>query len=313
MIRYLITGGSGFIGCNIVRKLIKDDNNKVVVLDNFSTGNKQNLNDVLSNIELIEGDIRDKQKVDECVKNVDYILHQAAIPSVQRSIEDPYYSIDSNIMGTLNLLLSCKKYNIKKFILASSSSVYGNSHILPKTENLTSNPLSPYALSKYTGEKLCKMFSNIYNINTICLRYFNVFGPYQNEQSEYSAVIPLFINAFIQDKDIIIYGDGEQSRDFTFIDNVIKANILSCHCELGQGQIFNVGCGKQISLNQIIEKLKIIFNKDINVVYKDERIGDVKHSLANIEESKRWLQYYPSVEFDEGLQQTVEYFINKNK
>lgn len=308
---YLVTGGSGFIGCNIVRELIKDKNNKVRIIDNFSTGNKENLNDIISDIELIEGDIKDKKLVDECVNGVDYILHQAAIPSVQKSIADPLSSMDINIMGTINLLLSSKKYNIKKFVFASSSSIYGDSYILPKTENLNSNPLSPYALSKYTGEKTCQIFSKIYNINTICLRYFNVFGPYQNPNSEYSAVIPIFINSFISDKDIIIYGDGNQSRDFTYVNNVVNANILACKSDINDGSIFNIGCNQQISLNEIIEKLKNIFNKNINILYKDERIGDVKHSLADIEKTKKYLNYIPSILFDKGLKTTVDWYLNK--
>ncbi len=229
MTTYLVTGGAGFIGLNIVEELLKR-RQKVCVLDNFSTGKRENILPFLDKIELIEGDIRDYRVVRETVDEVDFILHQAALPSVPRSIKDPITTNEVNVSGTLNILDAAKNAGVKRIVYASSSSVYGNSEILPKSEDMSPEPISPYAVSKLAGEKYCKVFSEVYGLETVILRYFNVFGPRQDPNSQYSGVIAKFTDAFLNNKPLAVYGDGEQSRDFTFVDDVVKANLLAINC-----------------------------------------------------------------------------------
>lgn len=300
--KYLITGGAGFIGSNIVKELLRRKE-KVRVLDNFATGKRENLFEFKGNqnFELIEGDLRSFHIVRNAVKKVDYILHQGALPSVPRSINDPITTNDVNILGTLNILEAAKEFGVKRVVYASSSSVYGNSEKLPKDEDMPVAPLSPYALSKYTAERYCQIYYKIYGLETVVLRYFNVFGPNQDPTSQYSAVIPKFIKLIKEGKSPIIYGDGTQSRDFTYVANVVKANLLACEAGGVAGEVINIACGERYTLLQLVENINKIFGKNIEPVFEKERVGDVKHSLAGIEKAKKLLNYQPSIDFNEGL------------
>lgn len=307
--KILVTGGAGFIGSHIVDNLVKD-NYSVRVLDNFSTGNINNLSqEIRDRIEFIEGDIRSYHIVHNAVKGVDVILHLAALPSVPRSIKDPITTNEVNVVGTLNILNAAKEFGIKRLVLSSSSSIYGNNPVSPKTENMYPNPLSPYAISKVTAENYCRIFSEIYGLQTISLRYFNVFGPRQNPFSEYSAVIPKFINLVLNDKQIIIDGDGTQSRDFTYVQNVVDANIRCINQEIEQKYlVMNVACQESISLNKFVKILSEKLNKEIKIEYLESRTGDVKHSLADIRSAKQHIGYTPFVSFEKGIEKTIKYF-----
>lgn len=307
---FLVTGGAGFIGSNIVKKLISLGH-KVRVLDNFATGKRENLfpyknND---NFTAIEGDLRSFHIVREAVKGTDFILHQGALPSVPRSINDPITTNDVNILGTLNILEAAKEFGVKRVVCASSSSVYGNSEVMPKIEDMPVYPLSPYALTKYSQERYCQIYSELYGLETITLRYFNVFGPNQDPSSQYSAVIPKFINLIKNGKQPVIFGDGLQSRDFTYVENNVEANILACYSKQGVGQAFNIACGQSFTLLELVEKINTILGTNIQPILAEERAGDVKHSLAGIEKAKSQLNYTASISFDEGLKRTIEFFV----
>lgn len=304
---YLVTGGAGFIGSNIVRNLVTGGK-KVRVLDDFSTGKKENLKG-LSGFELIEGSLTAPKAVQEALKGVSYVLHQGAIPSVPKSIADPIKSNEANITGTLNLLVGAKEAGVKKLVFAASSSAYGDTETLPKVETMPADPLSPYAVNKYSGELYCRVFANIYNLPAVSLRYFNIFGPRQDPGSEYAAVIPKFIQAMLKGESPVIFGDGEQTRDFTFIENAVEANLLACNSNMvGQGEVINVACGARYSLNELVCLLNKILGTNITPVYEEQRVGDVKHSLADIGKAKELLGYKVQVGFEEGLRQTVEWF-----
>jgi UDP-glucose 4-epimerase len=304
---YLITGGGGFIGSNIVRALV-ERSQQVRVLDNFATGRRQNLLELESKIELIEGDIREQAVAERAVKGVDYVLHQAALGSVPRSVQDPITSNEVNVNGTLNLLWAAKKAHVKRFVTASSSSVYGNTPQLPKEENMMPNPISPYAVSKLASERYTLSFNAVYGLQTVALRYFNVFGPKQDPASQYAAVIPRFITAIMNGSTPIVYGDGEQSRDFTYIDNVVQANLLACTALEAPGQFMNIACGDRYSLNTLLQLIAEIMGKKVRPIYETERPGDVKHSLASIERAKNILGFLPTINFREGLKRTVAWF-----
>jgi nucleoside-diphosphate-sugar epimerase len=306
---YLITGGAGFIGSNIVKKLL-ETGEKVRVVDNFSTGKRENIQEFLGNsdFELIESDLSDLDVCRKAMKGIDFVLHQAAIPSVPRSIADPLATNNSNIAATLNLLIAARDEKIKKFVYASSSAVYGDNPVLPKKEDFSVNPISPYGLTKYTGEKYVQLFYQIFGLHTICLRYFNVFGPKQDPESEYAAVIPKFITALLNKQNPVVFGDGEQTRDFTFVDNIVHANLLAVKAKTGFGEVFNIACGKQISLNQLIELLQEIINTDIKPEYTEPQQGDITHSHADISKAREILGYEPNIEFKDGLIKTVEWF-----
>ncbi len=305
--KFLVTGGAGFIGSNIVDELLKR-NYEVKVLDNFSTGKRENLAEYGNNIELIEGDIRSYHIVKDAVAGVDVILHQAALPSVPRSINDPITSNEVNVTGTLNILEAARKNNVQKIVFASSSSVYGDNPKLPKDESMIPNPLSPYAVSKLSGEKYCSVFTRIYGLKTIALRYFNVFGPRQDPNSQYSAVIPKFIKAIMAGESPVIFGDGEQSRDFTFVRNVIEGNILAATTDCESGIAMNCACHGRITLNELVANINEILGKNVKPVYKEPRAGDIKHSFADIDLAGKNLHYKPLVEFKEGLKITIESF-----
>ena len=307
--KYLVTGGAGFIGSNIVSELLRQGQ-QVVVLDNFATGKRENILPLMkdSNLTLIEGDLRSFHIVRSAVKGVDYILHQGALPSVPRSINDPITSNDVNILGMLNILEAAKEFGVKRVITASSSSIYGNSVTLPKVENMPVNPLSPYALTKYAQERYCQIFSQIYGLETVALRYFNVFGPNQDPTSQYSAVIPKFIKLIMADKEPVIYGDGSQSRDFTFVENNVWANIQACTAPKAAGEVINIACGERYTLIELVNMINEILGKNIEPKFEKDRAGDVKHSLAGIDKAKGLLGYEVRVDFKEGLERTVEYF-----
>ena len=303
---FLVTGGAGFIGSNIVQELVQRGE-EVSVLDNFSTGKRENLTPFLDKINLIEGDVRSYHTVRKAVDDVDFILHQAALPSVPRSINDPITTNDVNVTGTINILDAAKDANVKRVVFASSSSIYGEIGNLLKTEDMLPQPLSPYAVSKLAGEKYCQAFTRLYGLETVCLRYFNVFGPNQDPTSQYSAVIPKFINLMKMGKPATIFGDGEQSRDFTFVENVVQANLLACKkgFEEISGEIFNIACGKRITINDLVKSINQILKTDIEPNYASSRPGDVKHSLANIGKAQQFLNYDVKVEFIEGLSQVM--------
>jgi len=308
---FLVTGGAGFIGSHIAGELVKQ-NQKVRVLDNFSSGKRDNLLHLLDKIELVEGDIRDMWTVFDAVDGVDFIVHEAALTSVQRSIDNPLTTNEVNISGTLNLLKAALDKKVKRVIFASSSSVYGNTPKQPKVETMTPHPISPYAISKLAAEEYCLSFYKLYGLETVCLRYFNVFGPGQEPESQYSAVIPKFISYFLEGRSPIVYGDGEQSRDFTFVSNVVEATLLACFKPEAPGKILNIATGLAHSLNQFIEILNRLTGNNIKPVYAKDRSGDVRNSRADITSAKRMLDYQPKVDFQKGLEETVEYFSPKD-
>ncbi len=310
---YLVTGGAGFIGSNIVQELLNRGED-VRVLDNFSTGKRENIFRFKNNksFELIEGDLRSFHTVRDAVREVDYILHQGALPSVPRSINDPITTNDVNILGTLNILEAAREFDVKRIVYASSSSIYGDSEELPKREDMFIRPLSPYALSKYTAERYCQIYTKIYNFETVCLRYFNVFGPKQDPFSQYSAVIPKFIELIAKDKQPTIYGDGTQSRDFTYVQNVIEANLLACTAPKAAGQVINIACQTTTTLLELVKMINDYLHKDINPRFDEDRSGDVKHSLASIKKAEDLLDYKVEVPFKNGLYKTIDFLLNKN-
>jgi nucleoside-diphosphate-sugar epimerase len=303
----LITGGAGFIGSNIAETLVRQGE-VVRVLDNCSTGRLSNLDSCIRSIEFIHGDIRDLAQVREAMEGIDYVLHQAAVPSVGRSVDDPITTNESNVTGTLNVLVAARDAGVRRVVYAGSSSSYGNSEILPKREDMPARPISPYAISKYTGEQYCRVFYELYGLETVVLRYFNVFGPRQNPDSQYAAAVPTFINAITDNRQTTIFGDGEQSRDFTFVENVVQANILACHAEGAAGEVFNIACGKRTTINRLVEIIKGILGYDGECVYDQERRGDVRHSLADISKARRILGYEPLVDLETGLERTIGWF-----
>ncbi|MBX0317368.1 MULTISPECIES: SDR family oxidoreductase [Shouchella] len=307
MATYLITGGAGFIGSNIAKALVAKGE-KVKILDNFNTGKKDNIAEFIDEIEVIDGDFTNEKTVQSALKQVDVVFHQGAIPSVPKSIQNPIESNHANVSGTLQLLQGAVEARVSRFIYAASSSAYGDSETLPKHEQLPGNPMSPYAVSKYTGELYCKVFYNLYGLETVSLRYFNVFGPRQDPNSKYAAVIPSFIKAMLNDKPPTIFGDGTQSRDFTFIDNVVAANLLAANAPKLQGESVNIGGGASIDLNSLVDEINVLLGKQIQANYGSERPGDVKHSLADIHLAEKLIAYRPTVSFQEGLRQTVEWF-----
>jgi UDP-glucose 4-epimerase len=305
----LVTGGAGFIGSSITRALL-DRGDRVRVIDDFSSGKRENLASVIDNtrLEVVEGDIRNAALLARVLDGVEWVFHQAAIPSVQRSVEDPLPSNDVNVNGTLHLLLAARRAGVRRVVYAASSSAYGDSPTLPKREDMATAPLSPYAVAKLAGEHYCRSFFEVYGLETVSLRYFNVFGPRQDPTSLYSAVIPLFITAALRRKPVKIYGDGEQSRDFCFIDNVVSANLLAAEAPGAGGRMFNVACGEAVSLNQMLALIEQMSGTPIARQHQPPRAGDVRHSLADIQAARTTLGYEPRVSFAEGLRHTYDWF-----
>lgn len=308
---FLITGGAGFIGSNIVEYLLKYGAKKVRILDNFSTGSHSNIEEFKSNpaFELIEGDIRDLETCKKAVTGIDYVSHQAALGSVPRSINDPITTNEVNISGFLNMLVAAREAGIQRMIYAASSSTYGDHPALPKVEDQIGNPLSPYAVTKYVNELYAGVFSKTYNFHTIGLRYFNVFGPRQNPQGPYAAVIPLFIEAALKGQAAIINGDGETSRDFTFIENAVQANVKALLAgDMTRHEIVNIAFGERTSLNQLWSRINKIANTNIKPKHKEERTGDVKHSLADIKNAQKVIGYIPRVSVFDGLKMAFKWY-----
>ncbi|MDQ6695256.1 MAG: SDR family oxidoreductase [Chloroflexota bacterium] len=304
MARYLVTGAAGFIGSNIVEELVRRGE-EVWALDNMATGRIDNLQGMLKQIRFIEGDILDDAALKQATQGVDYILHQAAIPSVPRSMKDPFASHEANATGTLRVLLAAREAGVKRVVFASSSSVYGDSPTLPKREDMPTRPLSPYAVSKLTGEEYCKVFARVFDVPTVALRYFNVFGPRQNPDSQYAAVIPAFIKAISAGKQPTIYGDGTQTRDFSYISNVVAANLLACRSDAAVGLALNIACGERISLLQLVEQINTLTGRSVEPIFSAGRQGDVKDSLADISLAGEKMGYKAEVLFPEGLKYTV--------
>ncbi|MEW5994897.1 MAG: SDR family oxidoreductase [Candidatus Zixiibacteriota bacterium] len=309
--RYLVTGGAGFIGSNLAAHLA-ERGEQVRILDNFSSGKRENIETLPDSVEVIDGDLRDYWTVIRAVQRVDYVMHQAALPSVPRSVKNPLTSNAVNVTGTLNILEASRQAGVKKLVFASSSSVYGESEELPKHEDMVPHPLSPYAVTKLTCEHYCRVYWELYRFPTVSLRYFNIFGPNQDPHSEYAAVIPRFITRLLRGKAPIVFGDGEQSRDFTYIDNCVQANILAAANDDMGGTHFNVACGGQFTLNDLLEKLRSIIGVDLEPQYDPPRPGDIRHSYAATNRLGRH-GYKPTVGFEEGLRRTVEFFRRRLK
>jgi len=306
---YVVTGGAGFIGSNIAEAL-RRRGDRVRVLDNFSTGRRENLA-AIGDVELIEGDLRDPQAVRRAVSGADGVFHQAALRSVPRSVDDPLSSNDVNVTGTLVLLMACREAKVRRVVYASSSSVYGDDPALPKVETLATRPISPYAVSKLAAEHYCQTFARLYGLETVSLRYFNVFGPRQNPESKYSAVIPRFLAQALAGEPLEVHGDGEQSRDFTYIDNVVRGNLLAMETPGVSGEVFNVACGSRHSLLAIADAIADFLGRKLPRTHVASRPGDVKHTLADISKAERLLGYRPIVDFATGMQRTCEYFVGR--
>ncbi len=307
MTRYLVTGGAGFIGSNIARQLLKDGH-EVTVLDNFSTGHRRNIESLPGEVKLVEGDLRSVDDIKRAIEGVQYVIHQAALPSVARSVRDPFPTEQVNATGTLRLLWEAHAAGVKRVVQASSSSVYGESPTLPKVETMATAPMSPYAVSKLTAEVYGQCFTRTYGLEVVSLRYFNVFGPWQDPNGEYAAVIPKFIALMLEGKAPTIFGDGLQSRDFSYIDNVVQANIKACTAPDAPGKTFNIACGERTDLLQLVEVLNQILGTNLTANHAPERAGDIKHSLADIDQAREILGYDAKVDFAQGIRKTVEWY-----
>jgi UDP-glucose 4-epimerase len=307
-VRALVTGGSGFIGSNLVRALL-ERGDSVRILDNFSTGNRANLADVQDDVELVEGELRSYERVHNAVRGVETVFHQGALPSVPRSVQDPLTTGAVNVEGTLNVLLAARDEGVRRVIFASSSSVYGNSGTLPRMESAAVDPIAPYAVAKLAAERYCVSFSRVYSLETVALRYFNVFGPRQDPTSQYAAVVPRFIAAIAAGRPVSIYGDGTQSRDFTFVANVVHANLLAAEAEGVSGAVVNVATGSPVTVNHLAETIGRLLGRAVEIEYLPDRAGDVRHSWADLTEAKRVLGYEAAVGLEAGLQRTAEFFV----
>jgi len=307
MNRFLVTGGAGFIGSNIAAKLVSQGC-FVRVIDNLLTGKKSNLADIIDNIEFIEADMGDEKIARSAMKDIDVVLHQGALPSVPRSIDDPAETHRHCLDATFTLLLAARDAGIKRFVYASSSSTYGDTPTLPKVETMPPMPLSPYAVGKLAGEYYCSVFYEVFGLETISLRYFNVFGPHQDPTSQYAAAIPAFVTAILKDKPPTVFGDGQQTRDFTYVDNIVEANLLAAKAEHTAGQVLNIACGKAVTVNETIDVINAAVGKNIKPIYTDPRPGDIKHSLADITLAEKLLAYKPTIPFRQGLQKAISWY-----
>jgi nucleoside-diphosphate-sugar epimerase len=305
--RYLVTGGAGFIGSNTVDELVRRGHS-VVVLDDLSAGKEENLAEVRSKITFVKGSITDLEVVHKAMQQADYVIHLAARTSVPRSVKDPLETNRINIDGTLNVLVAARDNKVKRVVFAASSSAYGETPTLPKTESMLPQPISPYGVTKYVGELYAKAFGRCYGLENVCVRYFNIFGPRQDPDSAYSGVLSRFATAFLEDQQPVVYGDGEQTRDFTYVDNAVQANLLACEATTATGGVFNVGTGGRVSLNQTLEYLRQITGKKLQAKYDPPRDGDIRDSQADISLAQQVLGYEPTVMFEEGLQRTFEWY-----
>jgi len=309
MEKFLVTGGAGFIGSNICSKLVSQGC-FVRVIDNLLTGKKSNLTAIIDKIEFIEADMGDENIARTAMKDIDVVLHQGALPSVPRSIDDPAATHKHCVDATFTLLLAARDAGIKRFVYASSSSTYGDTPALPKVETMPPQPLSPYAVGKLTGEYYCSVFYNVFGLETISLRYFNVFGPHQDPTSQYAAAIPAFVTAILKDQQPTVFGDGLQSRDFTYVDNVVDANLLAARAEHTTGQVLNIAYGKAVTVNETIDVINDLLGKNIKPLYTDPRPGDIKHSLADITLAQKTIGFKPSVPFKQGLKLAIDWYHN---
>lgn len=305
--RALVTGGGGFIGSHLARRLLREGY-QVRILDNFATGRRENLMDVRDDIELVEGDIQSYERVHNAVRDCHVVAHLAALPSVPRSVQDPLTSNATNVTGTLNVLLAARDANVGRVVYASSSSVYGANPELPKREEMASLPISPYAVAKHAGESYCRAFHQVFGLETVAVRYFNVFGPGQDPLSQYAAVIPNFIMALLDGTSPVIFGDGEQSRDFTYVDNVIEGTFRALTTSGNGGQVFNIAMGGRVTLNELFRTLRELVGADVEPVYEAGRPGDVPHSEASIERAREKLGFEPIVSTEDGLRETLAWF-----
>ena len=306
---FLVTGGAGFIGSNIAEAIARRGD-RVRVLDNFTTGRRENLAG-LEQVEVVEGDLRNPPDVKRAVAGVEGVFHEAALRSVPRSVDDPLSSNEVNITGTLNLLMACREAKVRRVVYASSSSAYGDDPTLPKVETLPAVPISPYAISKLAAEHYCRTFARLYGLETVSLRYFNVFGPRQNPESKYSAVIPKFLEQALARIPLEIHGDGEQSRDFTYIDNVVQGNLKAMDAPGVSGEVFNVACGARFTLLDIADAIGKFLGRELERNHVASRPGDVRHTLADISKAQRMLGYRPEVTFEDGIRRTCEYFVTR--
>jgi UDP-glucose 4-epimerase len=306
----LVTGGGGFIGSHLADRLCRDGH-RVRVLDNFATGRRENLLHLIDDIELIEGDIQSYERVHNAVRGSELVFHAAGLPSVPRSVQDPLTSNASNVTGTLNVLLASRDEGVRRVVFASSSSVYGANRELPKREDMPAHPIAPYAVAKLAAEGYCRAFFDVYGLETVSLRYFNVFGPRQDPVSQYAAVIPRFISAFIRGRAPVVYGDGEQSRDFTYVDNAVEASLLAADAEGVAGETFNVACGERATLNEVLETLRGLSGSRVAADYAAPRAGDVAHSLADISRARERLGYEPGIGLRHGLELTYQHLEEK--
>jgi nucleoside-diphosphate-sugar epimerase len=310
--KVLVTGGGGFIGSNLVDRLLVEGY-EVRVLDNFATGRRENLTPVIEEIELVEGDIQSYERVHTAVEGCEFVFHLAALPSVPRSIQDPLTSNATNVTGTLNVLLASRDAGVRRVVYASSSSIYGENPQLPKREDMPVYPIAPYPVSKLAGESYCRSFSRVYGLDTVSLRYFNVFGPRQDPLSQYAAVIPRFIAAFQEDRAPTVYGDGQQSRDFTYVENAVEANLCAVRAEDVAGEVFNVACGERVTLNDLLNELAELTGKDLRPQHLEARPGDIRHSLADISQGRANLGYEPAVTALEGLRTTLGWYDDRRR
>jgi len=309
-VKALVTGGGGFIGSNVVRALLARGDD-VRVLDNFSTGSRANLAGLESDVQLVEGDLRSYERVHAAVRGAEVVFHEGALPSVPRSVQDPLTTTAVNVEGTLNVLLAARDEGVRRIVNASSSSVYGNTGTLPRVETQAPDPISPYAVAKLAAERFCTSFTRVYGMEIVSLRYFNVFGPRQDPTSQYAAVVPRFIRAIADDEPVTIYGDGDQSRDFTFVDNVVGANLLAADAPDVGGEILNVATGDSVTVNALADAIGAMLGKPVEKVYEPAREADVRASWADVGEAKRLLGYEMRVDFAEGLRRTADYLLSE--
>jgi nucleoside-diphosphate-sugar epimerase len=307
MEKFLVTGGAGFIGSNICKRLVAEGY-FVRVVDNLLTGKRSNLDAVSDKIDFVEADMGDEEVARSVVKDIDVVLHEGALPSVPRSVDDPAAAHRHCVDATFTLLLAARDARVKRFVYAASSSAYGDTPTLPKVETMPTSPLSPYAVGKLVGEYYCAVFSRVFGLETISLRYFNVFGPQQDPTSQYAAAIPAFVTAILKDRPPTVYGDGEQSRDFTYIDNVVEANLCAARAERTNGEVVNIACGERITVNEIIAMINEILGKNVKPIYAPQRPGDVKHSLADITAARKLIGFEPVVLFREGLEKAIAWY-----
>jgi UDP-glucose 4-epimerase len=309
-VKALVTGGGGFIGSNVVRALLARGDD-VRVLDNFSTGSRANLAGLEGDVQLVEGDLRSYERVHAAVRGAEVVFHQGALPSVPRSVQDPLTTTAVNVEGTLNVLLAARDEGVRRIVNASSSSVYGNTGTLPRIETQAPDPISPYAVAKLAAERFCTSFTRVYGMEIVSLRYFNVFGPRQDPSSQYAAVVPRFIRAIADDEPVTIYGDGDQSRDFTFVDNVVGANLLAADAPGVGGDILNVATGDSVTVNALADAIGAMLGKQVEKAYEPAREADVRASWADVGEAKRLLGYEMRVDFAEGLRRTADYLLSE--